>query len=191
MKFDEFEKLVQQRRSWYPTLFTEELIPDVDVEACLRLAALAPTHRLTQPWRFKILNGENLNRLGDFLAQKYKVNTPASSFNESKHSRTAKKPTLCSHVVAFVLHRDQAESVPEWEELAALSTAVMTFWLAVTAKGYGGYWSTPKYLTTDKQFFDLADNETCYGIFYLGVPDKTATMHTRTYLPFDAITQWN
>jgi len=190
MKFENFKELVHARRSWYPTLFTNERIDDADLMECLKLASRAPTHRLTQPWRFLIYSDENKQDLGVFLAKKYKVNASAASFSEEKHKRTAQKPVLCSHVIAIIMKRDEQERVPEWEELAAVSCAVMSFWLAITAKGFGGYWSSPSTVLNEQEYFGLEEGEKCYGLFYLGIPAADAKIHEREYMPFEQLVRW-
>jgi len=69
------------------------------------------------------------------------------------------------------MQRDPAESVPEWEEIAATAMAVQNMWLTCTAYGIGCYWSSPKTLTIHNEFFELSEGEQCLGIMYLGYHD--------------------
>src|SRR3954462_3267518 len=47
--------------------FTGEAVPRARLEHWLELACWAPTHRLTQPWRFAVLAQPAIARLGAFL----------------------------------------------------------------------------------------------------------------------------
>jgi nitroreductase len=66
------------------------------------------------------------------------------------------------------MKRDEKESVPEWEEIAATAMAVQNLWLRATELGLGGYWSTPAYLDQIDQLITLENHEKCLGLFYLG-----------------------
>ena len=63
---------IRTRRSVYPVQFIEKPIPREIIEALLINANHAPTHRLTEPWRFKVFLGEGKNALGAFLSEKFK-----------------------------------------------------------------------------------------------------------------------
>ena len=66
------------------------------------------------------------------------------------------------------MNRDIAESIPEWEEIAATSIAVQNMWLSCTSRDIGCYWSSPSYAKNLKKFLGLNKNEKCLGFFYLG-----------------------
>ena len=66
------------------------------------------------------------------------------------------------------MKRDEKESVPEWEEIAATAMAVQNLWLTATELGLGGYWSTPAYVDQIGDFISMEEGETCLGLFYLG-----------------------
>ena len=55
---------IKKRRSVYPHQFSEEKIDDEAIQKLLETANWAPTHRKTEPWRFKILTGESKQKAG-------------------------------------------------------------------------------------------------------------------------------
>ena len=67
------------------------------------------------------------------------------------------------------------ELLPEWEEIAAVSMAVQNMWLTCTAYDIGSYWSSPSAVTErGSDFLQLAEDERCLGLFYMGyhnIPD--------------------
>ena len=169
-KFEQLTQLIKERRSIFPPMLSDEKLSDEVIMELLENANWAPNHRKTEPWRFRVFKGEALQRLSDYLGDYYEKNTPPESFSERKLQKTRKKPLMCSHIIAICMQRDPEERVPEWEELSAVSCAVQNLWLSVTAKGLGGYWSSPKSILAADEFLGLAEGEKCYGLFYLGVP---------------------
>lgn len=166
----QLKEAIQNRRSIFPTTYINKKIPKAIIEDIVAQANYAPTHRKTEPWRFKIISDQKLAELGDILAQWYKENTPADKFSELKHSKTAQKPRKCSHVIAICMQRDPKESVPEWEEIAATAMAVQNMWLTCHQHEVGAYWSSPKSIHSAacKHFLGLQTGETCLGFFYMG-----------------------
>lgn len=162
--------LIKKRRSIFPAMYTGEKIDDSVIKEVLENANWAPNHKKTEPWRFKVFTEEALNRLGEFLAERYKEITPEDKFKEIKYKKTRSKLIKSSHVIALCVQRDPEESVPEWEELAALSCAVQNMYLSCTARGIGCYWSSPKTVLDADEFLNLSKGERCYGLMYMGIP---------------------
>jgi nitroreductase len=169
-KFEQLTEIIQERRSIFPPMLTGEKVSDEVIMELLDNANWAPNHRKTEPWRFRIFKGEALQKLSDYLGDYYEKNTPPEKFSEKKLQKTREKPLMCSHIIAICMQRDPEESVPEWEELSAVACAVQNLWLSVTAKGLGGYWSSPGSILKADEFLGLKEGEKCYGLFYLGVP---------------------
>lgn len=59
-------KLLHNRRSVFPKEYTGERVDDVIVKQMLENANWAPTHKLTEPWRFVVFTGTGIQRLADF-----------------------------------------------------------------------------------------------------------------------------
>ncbi|MFK7937508.1 MAG: nitroreductase [Saprospiraceae bacterium] len=167
----EITKIIRQRRSIFPNTYIDQPIPRELIEEILENANWAPNHRHTEPWRFKVFYSKSeLEKLAQYLADAYKENTPAENFKQKKYEKTLKKATQSGCVVAICMQRDPAESVPEWEEVAAVSCAVQNMWLTCTAHNIGAYWSSPKYMTKRMaaEFLGLQEGEQCWGLFYMG-----------------------
>jgi nitroreductase len=73
-------------------------------------------------------------------------------------------------VIAICMKRHQ-DTVPEWEEIAAVAMAVQNMWLTCTALGIGSYWSTPNAIEHLDEPLNLAHDERCLGLFYMGYSD--------------------
>lgn len=159
---------IENRRSIFPNLFTGEAIDDSRVLKLLNAANQAPNHRNTEPWRFIVFGEESKLDLATYLQTFYKEHTPTEKYKDLKYHKISKKVTSSSHIIAICY--ELSGQVPEWEELAATACAVQNLWLAATADGLGGYWSSPKSMSEAGEFLDLPDNQKCIGLFYLGVP---------------------
>jgi len=166
---EQINELMRNRRAVFPSMYQQEkAIPKAVILQMLENANWAPTHKLTEPWRFKIFTGESLNRLSDFMGDYYKNNTPPESFSEVKYNKTIKKPLQSACVIAICMQRDTQESIPEWEEIASVACAVQNLWLTATAYGIGGYWSSPKSIDSAVELLDLKEGQRCLGFFYMG-----------------------
>ncbi len=159
---------IAERRSVFPPAFSDEPVSREELELMLEAANWAPTHKLTQPWRFVVLLGQAKQRLADFLVQHYKDHTPEHLRLEKKIQKLGFNPVKSSAIIAICMLRDKAERVPEWEELAATACAVQNLWLAATALGLGGYWSSPSAMEELGDLLGLEDGGRCLGLFYLG-----------------------
>ncbi len=172
-KFDLISEIIHDRQSIYPSSFTGETIDDSIVDKLLDNANKAPSHRHTEPWRFYVVSSNAKMRFAKFMQDCYYMQYNNNGFNPIKYEKIAKKIMATSHLVIISMHRDENESVPEWEEIAAVSCALQNLYLSVSAAGLGGYWSTPGYFIEEATlFFNMSENERCLGLFYLGVPKE-------------------
>ncbi len=164
---EQLSALIRKRRAIFPAQYTDRPIPREIIEEILENANWAPTHRRTEPWRFKVFQGKALQRLADYLADYYRRTTPPEAFSEIKLKKT-RKPLQSACVIAICMRRDPEARVPEWEEIAATACAVQNMWLTCTAYGIGCYWSTPEAALQGREIFNLQEGERCLGLFYMG-----------------------
>ncbi|MCB0533210.1 MAG: nitroreductase [Lewinellaceae bacterium] len=165
--------LIHRRRSIFPKFYKpDQPIDRTVIEQLLENANWAPTHRLTEPWRFQVFHSpESRAALGDYMSGYYQHYTPPEAFSEEKMVKAGENPRRAGAVIAIVLHRDPEARIPEFEEIAAVAMAVQNMWLTCTELGLGCYWSTPKAALEASDFLQLAPNEFCLGLFYLGWHD--------------------
>jgi len=163
-------EIIRNRRSIFPPAFSGERIDDNLISQILENANWAPTHKMTEPWRFHVMTKGGLNTLSEFAGDWYKRNITGDAFVPKKYEKTKRNPLISSHVIAICMQRDPQGRVPKWEEESAVACAVQNLWLSVTSLGLGGYWSTPKYVSELDQVLEFNEGEYCMGLFYLGVP---------------------
>ena len=170
--FNELSEVINARRSVYPVSFTGDIIPNETIRSILDLANCAPSHKHTEPWRFHIVSGTKKKEFIDFAQKAYKDFTSPEKFKQSKYDKLAKKIIKSSHVIGIGCQHDESAGLPKWEEIAAASCAIQNIYLTITSLGFGGYWSSPKFVISKaREFFNLAEGEVCLGLFYLGVPN--------------------
>ncbi len=160
---------IQNRRSVFPQFFTEQDVPKDALTELLEAANLAPSHKKTEPWRFKVYTGTGREKLSQTVQEIYEAARAPEVRDPKVVPKFAKKINQSPVVIAVFLHRDPAASVPEWEEVAAVGCAMQNLWVSLDHYGLGGYWSSPGFLCGDYgQWPGTADNERCLGLFYLG-----------------------
>ena len=179
--------IFQTRRSIKPAAMdaSREVPRDVLLEI-LSDAHAAPTHGLTQPWRFHVFTGSARARLADGLQALYDQVTPLAARNEEKRAKLGATPRLAPVVIAVAARVVPNGKIPEIEEIAATSCAAQNLMLSAHEKGLGSYWSTPP-VTMSPAFATWLGLDATYrmmGIVYLGfpLPDKLPTPSSRNSL---------
>ncbi|MCI5081691.1 MAG: nitroreductase [Saprospiraceae bacterium] len=188
MDIQQISELIKKRRSIFPETYTDQPIPKEVIEQILENANWAPTHKKTEPWRFKVFQGKALERLSGYLGDWYVANTPEAKFSEKKLEKTKKKPLRSACVIALCMQRDPEERLPEWEEVAALACAVQNMWLSCTALNIGCYWSSPRSILEADEFLQLGEGEKCYGLFYMGYHQMPDIAGKRS--PYETKVSW-
>lgn len=160
------KEIIEQRRSIFPKDYTDTEISQEVIDEILHSATLAPNHKRTKPWRFKIFKGEEKTQLASEMQTIYKAITPEQLFLEKKYNDIGFKINKANVVVSIVVNF--SGMVPEWEEIAAVSMAVQNMYLTCTANNIGCYWSSPKIVDELKDSLTIEENQKCLGLFYMG-----------------------
>ena len=172
---------IHNRRSVRPGEYDDRPLEREVLERLIAAANAAPTHKRTYPWRFVVFASASAKtHLGDYLAQVEAAAAPVDTpVPDVKLRKTRERPHAAAAAIAIVMRPD-LEKLPEWEEISATASAVQNLWLAATAEGLVGYWSSPGAMTRGAEdFLKLADGERCLGLFYLGYPKLDPAPITR------------
>jgi nitroreductase len=183
--------IIQSRRSIFPKSYDPNReIPTALIHQILENANAAPSHRLTEPFCFTVLRGSSRQLLADFLLADYGQNTPMEEQSEMKMRKIQENPLRSSAIVIVKMKR-HADLVPEWEEVAAVAMAVQNMWLTCTELGIGSYWSSPSSIVSrGKDFLQLAADEQCLGLFYMGYPSSNTPFPAPKRTPIAEKTTW-
>jgi len=171
MNPDYINNIIHKRRSIFPSQFNKKPIPVNLIKELLKNANMAPTHRLTQPWRFKVLQNKAKEDLGNFLSEIYVSSTDSTLFSKFKNNKIKENCLKSNAIIIICMQRDSNNTVPEWEEIASTSMAVQNIWLTCTANNLGCYWSSPKSIDKIGGLINLKKGERCLGFLYLGHHD--------------------
>lgn len=164
------QDIIAERRAVFPRQYNQEEITHEEIETILKAANWAPTHKRTEPWRFKVLHTEQKRKeLGAFLSERYEAT--AKKFSKRKQQGMKEKVEKSACVILICMQRDLKERIPEWEEVASTAMAVQNMWLTATQLKIGSYWSSPALIDEIGKFIKLEEGETCLGIFYMGKYD--------------------
>jgi nitroreductase len=188
---EEISRLIKSRRSVFPPQCSGEVIRKEIIEEILESANWAPTHKLTEPWRFSVFTGDGLKKLANFMAELYKdVATERGSFDENKYKMLGTKPLKASHIISIGMKRDEKERLPEIEEIEAVACAVQNMYLTATAHGIGSYWGSGgiTYFEQAKPFFELGPKDKLLGFLYLGIPKVELPIGKRS--PIEEKVRW-
>lgn len=171
---EEVNKIIRNRRSMFVAQFKENDPVDESIIAeLLENANWAPTHKLTEPWRFVVFSGEGLKKFADFQSELYKKRSEESgNFIAATYNKLKDNPLKASHIIAIGMKRDLKSNLPEMEEVAAVAMAVQNMYLTASAQGLATYWGTggPTFWPEAKPFFGLGESDQLMGFFYVAKP---------------------
>jgi nitroreductase len=191
MEAERVNELIRYRRSVFQNQYTGEKVDDAIVKQMLENANWAPTHKLTEPWRFVVFTGDGLKKLAVLQSDLYRKLTSADgSYKEERYQNLLTKPMLSSHIITVGMKRDEKKSVPEVEEIGAVFCAVENMYLTATAYGVGGYLSTGgvTYFEEAKELFGLGKDDKLLGFFHVGHVKNTLPDGRRR--PLEEKTLW-
>lgn len=192
MKFSlsEVTDLIRHRRTIYPKDYTDRLVHREIVERVLTNATWAPTHGMTQPWRFTVYTGAGRSRLATFLGEEYRRITPPEKFLQKKFDTLVQRPLQSSVVIGLGMQRDPNGKIGERDELLATACAVQNMHLTCAAYGLGAFWATGGAMTGAgmRQFLGLGDADQALGLFFMGYPGIEWPKGYRK--PLDQVAVW-
>jgi nitroreductase len=192
MKFSvsEITELVRHRRTIHPKDYTDRVVHREVVERIISNGTWAPTHGMTQPWRFTVFSGDARQRLSDFLGAEYRRITPEDKFLQRKYDNVTQRPLQSSVVIALGMVRDPQGKISERDELLAVACAVQNMHLTCAAYGLGAFWATGGPMTGPamRDFLGLAPNDQALGLFYIGYPAVEWPKGYRK--PLDQVMKW-
>jgi nitroreductase len=182
MSTQELDALIKNRRSVFPKDYSGEQVDDSIIQQMLENANWAPTHKLTEPWRFIVYSGAGRKKLAELQAAVYKKKTEADgTYKEERYQNLLTKPFESSHIMVVYMKRDEKKSVPAIEELGAVFCAVQNMYLTATAYGVGAYLSTGgiTFFEESNAAFGLSPEDTIIGFFHVGIPKNNNQVSRR------------
>jgi len=151
MELDEAIRTRRTHKAYAPEPVDRETLDEL-----FELARWAPNHKLTNPWRFRVLGPNALERL------------KATSDDPIAAAKLARAPTL----VAVSATQSSGDAVLDEEDVCATAVAAYVVLLAAHARGLAGYWRTPGLLRTPAgcAAVGIGEGERVLGLLHLGHP---------------------
>ena len=186
----EITAIIKDRRTILPENFSDRKVHKEQIELLLNNAIWAPSHGLTQPWRFQVFMEEGRQTLADFLLKTYLEVTEKEQQLDLKIEWMKTRPLKASAVIAVSMERQKSEKIPEIEEIQAVACAIQNMYLTCTAMGLASFWASPKFIYSQKMnvFLDLGEKDKCLGLFYVGYPEGEWPKSRRK--PIEYLTEW-
>jgi nitroreductase len=127
------------------------------LDELFELARWAPNHHLTNPWRFRVVGPQALERL----------KLAADAVEAGSGRKLDRAPTLVAVTVA-----PSGEPLQDREDLIAGAVAAYIVLLAAHARGLAGYWRTPAVLRepAGRAALCIGEDEEVLGLLHLGHP---------------------
>jgi nitroreductase len=188
--FNTLQEIVINRRTGKPAAFNSRKIEDQQIEQLLELANWAPTHGLTEPWRFVVYSGEAVRQFCHQHAEQYRQITPADKFNATKYEKQQQNGDLVSHLILVYMKRGANPNIPALEEICATAAAVDNILLGAEALGISVLWSTGGTVLQPvmKEYLGLGPDDITLGLLYMGYTDEPRRAGKRT--PITEKTKW-
>lgn len=186
----EITDIIRDRRTIFPEQFSDRKVHKEQIELLLNNAIWAPTHGMTQPWRFTVFTGDSLLDLSEQLGRIYLETIPKEKQNDAKLAKMMNRPKMASAVIAVSMSRDPEGRISLQDELLAVACAVQNMHLTCTAYGLGAFWASPAVIHTMEmnQFLELGEQDKCIGLFYIGYPSVEWPKGQRK--PIEYVTTW-
>jgi nitroreductase len=146
-------------------------VPRELIEKLLDAAVQAPNHYKVRPWRFVVVRGDGLNKLGDVMAASQQERHPEFPLEAFDKCRTL--PLRAPMVIAVGVDRPSEAKVLEIENVCAAAAATQNLLLAAHAMGLGAKWRTGEWARDPmiKEFLGFESDQHIIGFIYVGFPE--------------------
>ncbi len=159
----------------------------VELERMLDAGVRAPTHHLTQPWRFVVMTGDALQHLGDAMAD------GAARLGKDPES-IRDKPLRAPVVVCVICHpKTHLPKVVEVEEYVATGAVIQNILLSAHAFGLGAMIRSGPAVDWPevRSHVGAAEGDVVVGFVYVGYPrDDAADRPMTRRTPASEVTEW-
>jgi len=145
-------------------------VPRPIIEKLLQAAVQAPNHYKVRPWRFFVLTGAALTRMGELLARSFAAKYPDAPAAALEKERA--KPLRAPLLIAVGVDKPAEAKVLEVENICAAAAACQNLLLAAQALGLGAKWRTGEDARNPlvKEFLGFAPDQELIALLYIGYP---------------------
>ncbi len=142
--------------------FTEQPVSRDLITDLLETAIFAPNHKMTEPWRFVIADGD---ACGDYANLRRELAGEIGKDPDKEYKKYASVPCF-----VFVLMKQTEHAHTREEDYAATSSLIQNFMLLAWEQGLGTAWKTWPDDARLRQFLNMNERETVVGVIHTGYP---------------------
>lgn len=160
------------------------------LDQILSCAARVPDHKMVEPWRFVVFEGEARRNFGNVLATVLAAEEkepPSEVRLETERARFTFAPV----VVAVISKVKPTPGAPEWEQVLSCGAAAQNLCLAANAMGFGTCWLTgwPAFSPGVARALRLTEGERVAGFIHIGTANDRQPERNRPSLAV-IVTRW-
>jgi nitroreductase len=184
---------IRQRRTIKQ--FLPQPVPRAVLQELIELAVWAPNHRLTEPWRFYVLDGAARERLGAIAAQITVEKILGSGGEISVATRKGEEAAATWSAVPTLLYvtalRNANPEIDE-ENYGAVCCAIQNLALAAHAAGIGTSWSSGAVAAAPAlhELVGAGADERMVGLIRVGYMDPALAPPKGRRQPGSSVTTW-
>ena len=173
--------------------FAPRPVPRELIAHLIKMAVWAPNHRLTEPWRFYVLDGASRADLGRIAADvtRQKMSGADAATVERKAEDAAAGWTSVPVLLYVTMVMDPRPDV-DLENYGAVCCAIQNLSLAAHVHGLGTSWSSGAVAEAPalRVRAGAGENERMVGLLRIGYPDPNAPRPISRRAPAEALTVW-
>lgn len=166
-------EVVRDRRTWKS--FSDQPLTREQLDELFELVRWAPNHKLTQPWRFRVIGEAARERLRAVTANQARASAPDGVDEQAIVDVALKKLDRAPTLIAVTSVRNPDPKL-DVEDFSSSSVAAYILLLAATAKGYASFWRSPGVLQSveGSAAIGIDAGEEPLGLIYLGLPGEVS-----------------
>jgi nitroreductase len=138
------------------------------VKLMLEAACRAPDHGMLRPYRFMVIEGDGLKKLGElFLAAGLKRDP---EMDEAAQKKMVNMPLRAPMIIVAIAVKQEHPKVPEVEQVITAGCAAHAIVQSAFAQDLGAMWRTGAMTNNSdvRAGLGIAENEEIVGFIYLG-----------------------
>jgi nitroreductase len=172
--------LIGSRQSYLPKRLLQPGPSSGQMETIFLMAATAPDHNLTRPWRFVICPSECRGLLADAFAKSL-LERDSGATEQQVQDAMVKAHRAPLVMLAIVNARGADSEIPLSERIVSAGCAMQNIFLMAHAMGFGASPTSGKsmYMKPVRDLFGLQDYEDPLCFINIGTPDRSTYQKAR------------
>jgi nitroreductase len=163
---------IRSRRSIKPDKMKPDPVDRALLEQMLDAARWAPTHGMSEPWRFVVFEGEARRDLARAVVATSAKEGEVVEENDARYQKAMRNFCTPPVVIAIVCTPSTSPKIIAHEEVISTGIAVQNMMLTAREMGLGTYWTSGEkaFHPLMAKFLGITPPSKCLGFLYVGWP---------------------